>query len=41
MAFNTKTASILAGGALGAYTSDITDDPLSGLISTGIGAKSN
>lgn len=38
MAFNTKTASILAGGALGAYTSDITDDPLSGLISTGIGA---
>ena len=38
MTFNTKTASILAGGALGAYTSDITDDPLSGLISTGIGA---
>ena len=38
MAFNTKTASILTGGALGAYTSDITDDPLSGLISTGIGA---
>ena len=38
MAFNAKTASIIGGAAFGAYASDITDDPLSGIISTGIGA---
>lgn len=38
MAINSKTATILGGAAFGAYTSDITDDPLSGILSTAIGA---
>ena len=38
MAINQRAASVIAGAALGAYTSDITDNPLTGLVSTGIGA---
>lgn len=38
MAINPRMASVVTGAALGAYTSDITDNPLTGLMSTGIGA---
>ena len=36
MAINQRAASVIAGAALGAYTSDITDNPLTGLVSTKI-----
>ena len=38
MAIDPRTGAILAGGALGAYTSDITENPITGIVSTGIGA---
>ena len=38
MAINPQTAAIIGGAGVGAYTSDITENPLSGAISTGIGA---
>ena len=37
MAIDLRTGAVLGGGIFGAYTSDITDNPLSGAISTGIG----
>lgn len=38
MAINSRTAAVIGGGLLGAYTSDITDNPLTGLVSTAISA---
>lgn len=38
MAFSSRGMAIGGGALLGAYTSDITDNPLTGAISTGIGA---
>lgn len=38
MAITSKETAMLLGGAFGAYSSDILENPLSGLISTGIGA---
>lgn len=38
MAINPQTAAIIGGAAFGGYTSDIIENPVSGLISTGIGA---
>ncbi len=37
MSINLRTSSMLAGGIVGAYTSDILENPLTGAISTGIG----
>lgn len=38
MAFTPRTIAVAGSAALGAYTSDITDNPLTGLLSTGIAA---
>ena len=38
MGIDIRTGAMIAGGAFGAYTSDITENPLSGIITTGIGA---
>lgn len=38
MAINPQTAAIIGGAAFGAYASDITENPLSGIMSAGVGA---
>ena len=38
MGIDIRTGAIIAGAGFGAYTSDITENPLSGIITTGIGA---
>lgn len=37
MAIDIRTGAVIAGGAFGGYTSDITENPLTGILSTGIG----
>lgn len=37
MAIDIRTGAIVAGGIFGGYTSDITENPLTGILSTGIG----
>lgn len=37
MSINTRTLFMLGGGITGAYTSDITENPLTGILSTGVG----
>lgn len=38
MGIDIRTGAMIAGAGFGAYTSDITENPLSGIITTGIGA---
>lgn len=37
MAIDLRTGAVIAGGVFGGYTSDITENPLSGILSTGVG----
>lgn len=37
MAIDLRTGAVITGGIFGSYTSDITENPLSGILSTGVG----